>query len=185
MALVVCEDCSTRYAPDVERCPHCGSGTAVAEDVVEQRRPLLPVRVVQCRNSACPAVGITRRVPLRHAGPGVFEQPGLVCARCRAPMADVETSEEESMAKITVHGGPSNADDPDPVADPEQPEQPAGEDAESGGEQVADQTVDYETWTVSQLQVELAERGLPTTGKKAELQQRLADADAQPAPETG
>lgn len=188
MSLVVCEGCTTRYAPDVERCPHCGSGAAVAEDVVEQRRPLLPVRVVLCRNDECPAEGVVRRVPLRNAGPGVLEQPGLVCARCRAPMADVETSEEESMAKITVHGGPSNADDPDQVADPEQS---AGADALESDNTDPDpdagdgEQVDYETWTVPRLQTELAERGLFTTGKKAELQQRLVDSDTQPVPEIG
>lgn len=90
------------------------------------------------------------------------------------------------MAKTTVHGGPSNADDPEQVTDPEQAEQVDEPDG-GGEEEVADQAVNYESWTVSQLQVELAERGLSSTGKKAELQQRLVDDDTQnqPDPEIG
>jgi hypothetical protein len=192
MSLVVCEACSTRYPPDVEHCPQCGSGAAVAEEVAEQRRPLLAVRVVACVNTACPAVGIARRIPLRHAGPGVFERPMLVCARCRHEMADVETTEEEdSVAKISAHGGPTdaNADDADQAVDPEQAEQvelAAGEDA--GGDDASgddEQLVaDYEAWTVEQLRAELGERGEATTGKKAELIERLTDADDRNAPVT-
>jgi len=37
---------------------------------------------------------------------------------------------------------------------------------------------DYEAMTVAQLQDELAARGLPTSGLKAELVQRLVDDDA-------
>ena len=37
---------------------------------------------------------------------------------------------------------------------------------------------DYEAMTVAQLQDELAARGLPTSGLKAELVQRLQDDDA-------
>ncbi len=36
----------------------------------------------------------------------------------------------------------------------------------------------YEAMTVTELQALLAERGLPTTGLKAELVQRLVDNDA-------
>jgi len=40
------------------------------------------------------------------------------------------------------------------------------------------QGTDYEAMTVAQLQDELAARGLPTSGLKAELVQRLTDDDA-------
>lgn len=189
--VLVCMDCSTRYAPDLEQCPHCGSAAGVGEDEVQQRaRPLLPVRVVACGTETCPVRGLSRRVVSRHAAPGVLEQPALVCARCGGEMQPVDNDEgddeeeEESMPKVTVHGGPSNADDPDQPAEqpagdePGQAEQPAEQPTPEGGESeepAAPTAQDYNDWTVDQLRAELAERGLSTTGKKADLQQRLAD----------
>jgi hypothetical protein len=42
----------------------------------------------------------------------------------------------------------------------------------------ADQGADYGAMTVAELQAELEARGLPTSGLKAELVQRLQDDDA-------
>ncbi|MDX2702152.1 SAP domain-containing protein [Streptomyces sp. PA03-6a] len=77
--------------------------------------------------------------------------------------------EEQEMAKVTLHGGPSNdaanaeASEHAPAeASPEAP-------AESG----------YEDWTVEQLKDQLTERGLPKSGKRDDLVQRLRDDDAQ------
>jgi hypothetical protein len=178
--VLVCQECTTRYAPDLEQCPHCGSVASVGEDEVRPRR-LLPARVVACGTKTCPVRGVVRRVGARHAAPGVLERPVLVCARCGGEMQPVdndgdEEQEEESMPKITVHGGASNADDPDaqPAEEPAQAEQPTTEAGQSE-EPAAPTAEDYNDWTVTQLRAELAERGLSTTGNKADLQQRLAD----------
>lgn len=130
MSLLVCQDCSTRYALDLDRCPHCSS-TRRAED--GGRRPLLPFLVVACTvdGSTCPAYGVARRVHLRAVVPGVIEWPSLICAHCGAallvlrswldnPTENESDDEESGMPRITVHGGPSNAADlpPEPPAEP-------------------------------------------------------------------
>lgn len=149
---------------------------------------MLPVVVVACENQHCPAVGIPRRVVLRQTTPGVLERPVLVCARCLHEMAvtNTATSDEEgvNVAKTTVHGGPSNADDPDQVSVPDGGEYPSDEETgETVGEEV--EPVDYNTWTVGDLRTELGRRGLSTTGVKAELVDRLTEDDQQPAADEG
>lgn len=78
---------------------------------------MLPSLTVECCNGACPQVGKRRRVHLRTAAPGVLEMPRLVCAGCGfdmpavTPWPPVTESEDETMPKITVHGGPSHAVD--------------------------------------------------------------------------
>lgn len=191
MSLLVCRDCTARYAPDLAACPQCSSTRARLEGAGGS---VLPMVVVACRNEACPVVGVSHRVMLRAAAPGVLEQPGYVCGRCLHPMSQqVDTEQEqeaEDVAKVTVHGGPSNADDPDQaVPDPvtgDGGEPDAG--GSDGGEYPVTDDPDYDAWTVDQLKAELVDRDLPTTGKKADLQQRLVDDDQQrnqPAPEGG
>ncbi len=191
MSLLVCRDCTARYAPDLAACPQCSSTRARLEGAGGS---VLPMVVVACRNDACPVVGVSHRVMLRAAAPGVLEQPGYVCGRCLHQMSQqVDTEQEqeaEDVAKVTVHGGPSNADDPDQTV----PDPVTGDGAEpdaggsDGGEYPVTDDPDYDAWTVDQLKAELVDRDLPTTGKKADLQQRLVDDDQQrnqPAPEGG
>jgi hypothetical protein len=85
-----------------------------------------------------------------------------MCPQCTAE--DVTTEEEAEMAKISVHGGPSNAD-------AEAAEQPADD----------SQATDYGDLTKPQLQDELERRGLPKSGNVAELVKRLEDDDTQRA----
>ena len=88
------------------------------------------------------------------------------------------------MPKITVHGGPSIAgasvvggswsDEGDPDVWPEPEPEEASE--EQSPEALPGQ--DYEALTVEELKEQLAERGLPKSGKRDDLVQRLRDADA-------
>jgi hypothetical protein len=91
---------------------------------------VLPSVTVACGNEVCRYEGRERRVHLRTAAPGVLEMPRLVCACCGfdmptvAPWPPINESEDDSMPKITVHGGPSIAD--------AEPEPEAGEDVSAG-----------------------------------------------------
>ena len=91
------------------------------------------------------------------------------------------------MPKITRHGGPtvagatvvaggwSNEGDPDVWPGPERVDEessPSSEAAEPGP------APDYEAQTVEELKEQLAERGLPRSGKRDDLVQRLRDDDA-------
>lgn len=84
------------------------------------------------------------------------------------------------MPKITVHGGPSNANDDHPAAEEDQTEaaQPATEDKADTADETS--APDYEALNVGQLREEASRRGLDHTGKKAELVERLEASD-QPA----
>lgn len=112
MALLVCSGCSTRYAPGVGRCPHCGLGGG-AEEGNGSRLPFLDV---VCPTSGCRAEGVVRRIHMPMIVPGVVEQPTYVCMPCSGVMlpvlgwpSPVGGMEGTDMPKITRHGGPSNA----------------------------------------------------------------------------
>lgn len=110
MALLVCSSCSTRYAPGLERCPHCGGLERVEEGAGSGSR--LPFLDVACPTQGCRAEGVLRRVHLRLVALGVVEMPHLLlCAVCGAAMPALRSwiDEEETMPKNTVHGGPTNA----------------------------------------------------------------------------
>ncbi|MFL1903086.1 hypothetical protein ACJWDR_28875 [Streptomyces tauricus] len=140
MAAETCAGCTTVYAVGVEKCPQCGS----TERTEKPGGNVLPSVTVACGESGCKYEGRERRVHLRTAAPGVVELPRLACAGCGlemptvTPWPPVPESEEESMPKTTVHGGPSIADtevvavsehrvevDPAPVEEPREDE--AGE----------------------------------------------------------
>ena len=110
MTVQVCGQCTTRMAVGLPACPHCGSNDLKPEATS------LPSIVVECRTPACPAAGRQARIILRQLTPGFFEaHPALLCRTCGYAAAVVHgwpydpTPEEGDMAKITVHGGPSNA----------------------------------------------------------------------------
>ncbi|MET8864666.1 hypothetical protein ABZW11_17150 [Nonomuraea sp. NPDC004580] len=87
MTLLVCSDCSTRYAVGLECCPHCGSACR-AED---GEYGLVPFLDVACGAPECEAFGRVRRVYLRRPVPGVVEMPGpLVCEPCGSAMSALD-----------------------------------------------------------------------------------------------
>ncbi|MFD7794326.1 hypothetical protein [Streptomyces sp. NPDC059759] len=132
MAAETCADCTATYAVGVEQCPQCGS-TERAEQPTGGA--VLPSVTVACANTGCRHEGLARRVLLRTAAQGVLELPHLVCAGCGydmptvTPWPPVTEPEEEQMPKITVHGGASNAADPE--------EQPADAESVEGSEDVS------------------------------------------------
>ncbi|MFF4600153.1 SAP domain-containing protein [Amycolatopsis sp. NPDC001319] len=85
--------------------------------------------------------------------------------RCPQCGANDPIKEDEQMAKITVHGGASDASLEETTTAP--------------AEQPAD---GYDAWTVDQLKAELGERGLSKSGNKDELIERLTEHDG---PATG
>ncbi|MEU4804317.1 SAP domain-containing protein [Actinosynnema sp. NPDC023587] len=107
----VCGQCGTRYAIGVAVCPHCAS-TELADDTVGR----VPAAVTAgCTSDGCRMAGQKRRVLLRRAAVGVVELPTYLCEVCGSRLAlwwPGELREDPKMAKVTVHGGPSNAADP-------------------------------------------------------------------------
>jgi len=99
------------------------------------------------------------------------------------------------MPKITVHGGPSIAGasvvggswsdegDPDVWPEPAQDEEGGEESSPSSEAAEPGPAPDYEAQTVEELKEQLAERGLPKSGKRDDLVQRLLDDDAATAGE--
>ena len=108
----------------------------------------------------------------------------------KCPQCGSTEHTEEGMPKITRHGGASNKANP-----PTEPEDvPSGEtvdtspasDPSTEEEDSADATSEdprerYEQDTVDQLRAELKDRGLPTSGTKLELVDRLLADDAEKA----
>ncbi|GAA4924519.1 DNA-directed RNA polymerase subunit RPC12/RpoP [Nonomuraea thailandensis] len=112
MAMLVCSDCSTRYAQDLETCPHCGGRERVEEGSTQGSR--LPFLDVTCPTAGCRAEDVVRRIHQPMIVPGVVERPTYVCVSCGAVMLPVAgwpglAGMEENMPKITRHGGPTNA----------------------------------------------------------------------------
>lgn len=118
MALETCAGCSTRYAVGLAACPNCRSVERADGPAVE-----VPLWAdTACPNTACPVVGVQRRVMLPRPTVGVVELPTLLCARCGhvLPLAwpgpDVESDGDPMSPKITRLGGPSNKRDPENAA---------------------------------------------------------------------
>lgn len=198
--LLTCADCSTQYALDLKACPHCGSSDTVTEEGVATKR--LPLFVtVQC---ACGRGPWTVRLESKTSG--LVELPTLACTSCGSRVPVTWPPEEEPMSpKITVHGGASNARDADvsPAADASKPlvaaegdqGRPTSEEPAVEADSVQDETtpeVDevqdetneeetgdgYEGMTLSELRSLATDRGVPSYGTKAQLTERLRDADA-------
>lgn len=83
---------------------------------------MLPTVEAVCVTEVCPARGRVRQVVARTVAPGVLGVPRLACASCGAWM-------EETMPKITRHGGPSVAGEAPKDAAPPQEPAPAVENA--------------------------------------------------------
>lgn len=191
--LLTCASCSTQYALDLKACPHCGSSDYVSEEgAVSKRLPLF----VSLTCTGCGRGPWTVR--LTPVTSGLIELPTLGCASCGSRVPVTWPPLEESMSpKITAHGGATNARDADvsPAADVSEPQaaaegslgliQPDDVDSvqdETSPEvdEVQDETVsaDYESMTLAELREAAGARSLPSYGTKAQLVERLKDADA-------
>ena len=114
MALLICTECSTRFAAGLEVCPQCGS----ADYIEEGAGPMLPMIGVACSTVGCRAAGKTQSVRLPPVGVNLVQIPAIACALCGhavktvTPWPLLPVREGEDMPKITRHGGPSNAAEP-------------------------------------------------------------------------
>lgn len=201
MSVRTCAGCSTRYALDLDACPHCGSSEAVEEGVVVSRR--LPLFVsVEC-------AGCARRWNLRLAlvQSGLVELPVLFCASCGRQVQVPWPPVEDDMPKNHADRGPTNAradetspvvavsaplagaeagqghpnvvpvDEPEAKAiDAEVPEAAAA-DTDEDSVELTVETVDYESLTLAELKELAVSRDVAAYGTKAQIAERLREAD--------
>jgi rRNA maturation protein Nop10 len=192
MSLRTCADCSTQYALDIDACPHCGSSNTTKDGVVNQRFPLF----VTLSCTSCGRGPWTVR--LTAVTTGLIDLPTLACASCGSRVPVTWPPEEEPMSpKITVHGGATNAHGADvsPVADVSQPQvgaeadlgrptssldevQVETEPEEDAAVETKSDEPDYESLSLGELREAAAARDLPTYGTKAQITERLREADA-------
>ena len=186
-----CADCTTQYALDLAACPHCGSSNYTEDGNMLKRLPMF-VTV------SCPECGRGPwTVRLTSAHSGLVDIPTLACASCGSRVPVTWPPKEEDMPKITLDGGPSNAreEDVSPVSDASQPQdvaedvlgrqtsdepEPAQdpEDVPVVDADEPDEDTDYEGMTLAELREAAGSRDLPTYGSKAQLAERLREADA-------
>lgn len=204
MSLQTCVACSTRYADGLDACPHCGSTEYAVEGVAVSRR--LPSFVtVSCDGCGRGPWTVRLSGPL----PGLIALPALFCASCGSQVQCPWPPVEDSMPKITTHGGATNARDTDPSPDVEASEPLVGAEADQGRptpDEVQDETtpevdevqevdepeadseaddadeepdVDpYAGMTLAELRDAADKRGVPSYGSKAQITERLREADA-------
>lgn len=184
-----CADCTTQYALDLAACPHCGSSNYAEEGVVTRRLPLF----VTLSCAGCGRGPWTVR--LQSVTSGLIELPTLACASCGSRVPVTWPPEEEPMSpKISVFGGASNAreEDVSPASDASQPQVVAEDDLGlSTSEEPVEDAVpdydsaapDYDSMTLAELRDEADKRGVPGYGKKADIIERLRDADNSPQPD--
>lgn len=178
-----CADCTTQYALDLAACPHCGGSNYLDEGGVAVKR--LPLFItVSC--SGCGRGPWTVR--LTPVTSGLIVLPTLACTSCGSQVPVAWPPKEDDMPKITLHGGPTNAhgEDVSPTSAVSQPQVVAEDDL---GLQTSDEpakveapadepeTVDYDGMTLAELREAAGDRDLPTYGTKAQLIERLREAD--------
>lgn len=202
MSVQTCVGCSTRYAQDLDACPHCGSTEYEQDGAVASTRRLPLLVSVTC--DGCGRGPWQLRLPL--VVTGLVQIPELHCASCgsrvQVPWPPVE---EDMSPKITVHGGATNARElaesspdalasqplagaeagqghPTPVSEtavgeplPDLPAEAYGEDAVPLAEPVLDP---YAGKTLAELRDEAEARGIAAYGSKAQIAERLRVADS-------
>lgn len=182
-----CADCSTQYALDLAACPHCGSSNYDTDGGVVRRRLPLFVNVV------CTSCGLGPwTVRLNAVKSGLIELPTLACASCGSRVPVTWPPEEEPMSpKISALGGATNAREADvsPAAVVSAEPQVVAEDDLGLRTPVEPVVVDepevlaadYDGMTLAELREAAGDRELPTYGTKAQLIERLKDADTDAA----
>ena len=128
------------------------------------------------------STGFAVGVPLcPHCGSERNAEQGTAAAMGIHAGVPVET-EEDSMPKITRHGGASFP----PVEETAAAEVEGGEESSPSSEAAEPGPApDYEAQTVEELKEQLAERGLPKSGKRDDLVLRLlGDDDSRAAQDT-
>ncbi len=197
MPLWTCSACSTQYAMGLDACPHCGTTDRVEEGSSLKALP----RLVNVSCTSCSAGPWNLRLDVVKTG--LLEIPNLFCASCGTQVQVPWPPKEEPMSpKITVHGGATNARDADvsPAVDASQPQdvaedvlgRPTSEDldtvqettvpepdkVEDETESVEDAAPDYDAMTLAELREAAADRKVPSYGTKAQIVERLHEADS-------
>lgn len=175
-----CADCTTQYALDLAACPHCGSSSYSTEGGVVRRR--LPLFV----NLVCAGCGNGPwTVRLTAVNSGLIQLPTLACASCGSQVPVTWPPKEEQMPKISVNGGATNAreEDVSPASSASQPQVVAEDDlglptSEGADETAEDGSADYDGMSLAELREAAGARDLPTYGTKAQLIERLKEADS-------
>lgn len=204
MSTLMCAACTTPYAPDLPACPHCGS-TDYTEDgraVVARRFPAF----VTLSCSSCGRGPWQFRLPV--VASGLLQLAPLYCASCGSQVQIPWPPTEDAMPKITAHGGSTNARDTESSPDVDASQPPVGAEADRGhptevegdtvtgdgsGEALAEVAAeaygedavplaegpDYDGMTLAELREEAVRRDLPSYGTKAQIADRLREADAE------
>lgn len=201
MSALTCAACTTPYPPDLDACPHCGSVEYTQEGVVVARR--LPA-FVTLRCDGCGRGPWQFRLPV--VATGLVQLPALYCASCGGQVQIPWPPTEDAMPKISRHGGPTNARDaesspdvstsqslpdgaeavregrpapsPEPAAEEQHAEVPTAADVPAdGGVPAEDAVPDYDGMTLAELREEAASRDVPSYGTKAQIAERLREAD--------
>lgn len=199
MSVRTCADCTTQYAPDLSACPHCGSGSYLADGTPVTRLPLfLSLSCTECGRGPW-------TVRLSPVTTGLIEIPTLACASCGSRVPVTWPPKEEDMPKNHVGRAPTNARavDDSPVTDASEPRDVAEDvPGRPTSQEVPDETTPetddvqdekaeddepegdpYAGLTLAELRAEADKRGVPSYGTKAQITERLREDDASPHPE--
>lgn len=207
MTLRVCADCSTQYALGLSACPHCGSSDFVSEEgAVTKRLPLFvtlscpdcgrgpwTVRLssvtsglIELPTLACASCG--SRVPVtwppeeEPMSPKITVHGGATNARD----ADVSPAADASQPQVVAEddlGRPTSDDTAAEVEAVQSETSPEVEEVSSETDTeeeyvVNDTAPDYESMTLAELREAAEARGVPSYGTKAQITERLREADA-------
>lgn len=200
MSVQTCVGCSTQYAPGLDACPHCGSTEYEQDGAVASTRRLPLLVSVSC--SACGRAPWQLRLSVVLTG--LIQIPTLHCASCGSQVQIPWPPKEDAMPKITAHGGATNARETDPSpavdasqlplagAEADQGERPTSvesevvdsenaaplDEAPSGNGGESDEAPDYDGMTLAELREAATGRDIPSYGTKAQITERLREADA-------
>lgn len=200
MTVQTCVGCSTQYADGLDACPHCGSTDYTKDGAVMSSRRLPLLVSVSCE---CGCGPWQLRLPMVLTG--LVQIPALHCASCGRQVQIPWPPVEDAMPKITTHGGPTNARTVDPSPDTDASSPLVGAEADQGHPTAADAdttpaqepsgqpqpsadtdaatVAQYDSMTLAELRELATKRNLPSYGTKAQLAERLREADEAPAGE--
>lgn len=205
MSTVTCAACTTPYPPDLQACPHCGSAEYTEDGVVVARRlpayitvscsdcgrgpwqlrlPVVATGLIQLAPLYCASCGSQVQIPwppTEDAMPKITVHGGATNARDTDISPDVDASQPLlAGAEADQEGRPTPEETPVAesaeevrAADPTEEEAP-----EDGGEPAEDTAPDYDGMTLAELRDEANSRDIPSYGTKAQITERLREADA-------
>ena len=206
MTTLTCADCTTPYSPELQQCPHCSSPRHTEDGVTVRRLPTFIQ--VSCSTTDCPVNGVVRALRLNSPQLGLVELPSLHCSACGGQVSIPWPPKDEPMPKISRRGDVSVATNARKLAEPspdalasqplvgaeadqgrpivedvpvsEPPVSVPAVDALTDGTVVSDDTEadPYAGMTLTELRTAADDRGVVSYGTKAQIADRLREADA-------